>query len=110
MNIKFVEIKELCKLLTEVGKISFTYDSCLEDLWNDEPTGWFGIQLTEMFDGLCVVCGYYGGGDYTIHPAYTGDEEDLTEAVLYCLSNTTYQFNERVCVDMDEVEEKKVAR
>lgn len=109
MKIKFVGIEELCKLLEENEEISFTFDSCEEDLWWGEPTGWYGMKIVRLFDNKRVVAGYYGGND----SASEGfrDQEEFYDAVR-CVLETLCLYASKVssvCVDLEEIEEKRVS-
>lgn len=56
-------IDRLFALKTKTKTLDFTFDNIDEDP-NCEPSGWYGMKLTKIFDEEdCVfVMGYYGGG------------------------------------------------
>lgn len=69
LNYKWITVKEIVELVLSdkfenSGSLDFTLDSYEwnHDDPNFEPTGWYGIARTKLFDGDAVVIGYHGGG------------------------------------------------
>lgn len=55
-------IEEMAQMAVDGKTVDFTFDTP-EDLDGGfEPSGWFGLKLTNDFDGTSLVVGYYGGG------------------------------------------------
>lgn len=112
---KFVTIKELAERLVDASYnkiIGFTFD---EDQSISEPTGWYGVTKTYMFDGEALLFGYWGGGVLRVANV-NEDAEDLEvyiEAIwsFYEAENGTgwdrSEVNENtiLCVDTREFNE-----
>lgn len=98
---KIVTISELVSMLLEkeYGKsIDFSFDTTLED----EPSGWFGIKIIDLFDEPrgCVSIGYYGGCITITRCIHIEDNiEELLKEMLYELSESD-ELVEVVCVDL----------
>ena len=55
-------IEEMAQMAVDGKTVDFTFDTP-EDLDGGfEPSDWFGLKLTNDFDGTSLVVGYYGGG------------------------------------------------
>lgn len=89
-------------------EFDFTYD-CEED-WEDcdvddiDPCGWYGVKVSEAFDGLSLICGYYGGGiDFAINLYdYECYEDWITDNFccrLYALDDFSCCKGKKICVE-----------
>lgn len=98
---RIVTISELTNMLEEKKydkSIDFSFDVTLED----EPSGWFGIKLVNLFDEPqgCVAIGYYVGGATITRCINPEDNmEELLKEMLWELSETDEPV-EVVCVDL----------
>ena len=107
-NVKFVTIKELANRICEANfnrQIGFTFDS-KEDIDNGtEPTGWYGIMMSNLFDGESCIIGYYGDGIIMAKQTWGQEDEVInfiitffeSEGVINILDDDTL-----VCVDANE--------
>lgn len=97
-------------------KLAFTFDNIDEDP-ECEPSGWYGMVLTKIFDedDYVFVMGYYGGGSTEAYDIYgMVDNSDNIERVKeYCTKrlqsfmNTwcdSFRLCEKICVEMEEDE------
>ena len=109
-------IEELFKLKTRTKKLAFTFDDIDIDP-NCEPSGWYGMKLTKIFDEEdCVFAmGYYGGGSTEAYDIYgMVDNSDNIECVKeYCAARLQNFMNtwcdsfepcEKICVEIKEDE------
>ena len=98
---RVVTISELANMLEEKKydkSIDFSFDATLED----EPSGWFGIKIVNLFDEPkgCVAIGYYGGGATITRCINPEDNmEEVLKEMLWKLSETDEPV-EVVCVDL----------
>ena len=81
-DFRFVTIEELAKRLMEAKDgydkmIGFTFDN---DESIKEPTGWYGVMRTYMFDGEALLFGYFGAGILRVENI--NEEEDDVEAYI----------------------------
>lgn len=99
---KIVTVSELEKMLKEkklFESVDFTFDSELEE----EPTGWYGVKLIDLFDeskGLLAM-GCYGGGATIVKDI--GAEGISIEGLLREMLNELSETNspvDVVCVDL----------
>jgi hypothetical protein len=66
-NYKFITVEELAHAIANAPmntEFNFTFDNAESVAVEGEPTGWYGVKVTKIFDEECgVLCfGYYGGG------------------------------------------------
>lgn len=107
-------IDEILNGLKNKKKIEFDFTSDYEELWDGcdpneiDPSGWYGVRVSEVFDGLSLICGYYGGGiDFAINiDEYEGYEEEIKTDFcnhLYDLDDFKHSKGAKICVErMDE--------
>ena len=106
-DIVWVKVKDLQDYLfaqynVEIGFTSDTKEDVME---NDiEPSGWYGIALTDMFDGESVLFGYYGAGiiRYYQIPYYT-----IESAIIKFFRDEFYMEideNYELCIDAEDWE------
>lgn len=112
-NYKFITIKKLAKRLMKASfnkSIGFTFD---DDINITEPTGWYGVVKTNMYDGEALLFGYFGGGVLTAFNL--SDEEYTIETFIkaicafYVAEKGNYHNNKKtpnkntiLCVDIEE--------
>lgn len=100
---EIITISELAEMLKRKKfneSIDFSFDSTLEE--DEEPSGWFGIKIVDLFDepNGCIAIGYYGGGATIARCINPEDNlEELLSEMLHELSETNEQV-EVVCVDL----------
>lgn len=106
-NVKFVTIKELANRICKANfnrQIGFTFDS-KEDIDNGiEPTGWYGIIMSNLFDGESCIIGYYGDG-ITMAQQTWGEEDEVINFIITFFESEGVNFpdeNTLVCVDANE--------
>lgn len=76
----FLTAEELAHKLIfgEKKSYNFTFDDAESIASGYEPTGWFGIKLMQLFDGLfsnCLAIGYWGGGDLKVYNLEWDEEQ-----------------------------------
>ena len=108
-NYAFVTIKEFAKILeaNPEKKIGFTDDSNDDGDTDFEPTGWYGMMYTNMFDGDTLLMGYYGSGVIDSNCSYLYEDESC-ESSIYAMLEDMIRRNigelcEVVCIDIDDV-------
>lgn len=80
-------IDKLFTLKTKTKTLDFTFDDL--DLDPDlEPSGWYGMKLTKIFDedDYVFAMGYYGGGSTETYDLYgmVDDVDDIERVKEYC--------------------------
>lgn len=105
----FVTPKELAQKLHN-GKyncsIGFTNDTEEDALINGEPTGWYGIMISNMYDGDCLLIGYYGAGIvYSQNLNMDISVDNIVSAIQEFLNNEFGRKADQICVDKKEYEE-----
>lgn len=105
IDYKFYTLKELVEELNKENRVvgtpvGFTLDKP-EDVFGEdwEPTGWYGVMITNDFDGRSMLYGNYGIG-----VVYSDCLNDITEmesliGFLKSETNVDYTENDYVCVD-----------
>ena len=106
-------IDRLFALKTKTKTVNFTFDNIDEDPECD-PSGWYGIKLTKIFDeeDYIFVMGYYGGGSTEAYDIYgMVDNSDNEECVKeYCVARLQNFMNtwcdtiapcEKICVEIN---------
>lgn len=78
-NYSFKTIKEVADELLALPpgeSIDFTFDTPDDVTEGFEPSGWFGVKITTLFDEkFGLLCfGYYGGGGLRIEEIYDRKE------------------------------------
>lgn len=100
---RIITVSELAKMLKRKKlneSIDFSFDNTLEE--NEEPSGWFGVKIVDLFDEAkgCLAIGYYGGGATITRCIDPEDNlEELLKEMLHELSETDEQVKV-VCVDL----------
>ena len=105
-------IDRLFTLKTKTKTVNFTFDNIDEDPECD-PSGWYGIKLTKIFDeeDYVFVMGYYSGGSTEAYDIYgMVDNSDDEECVKkYCAARLQNFMNtwcdsfepcEKICVEI----------
>lgn len=108
INYKFVTIKELAERICKENPldhiIGFTFDQPEDVEMNGEPTGWYGITMSSMFDGESIVIGYWGGGICAARNIW----RDVSEAIDFIIEfyksecHSIVDENTQICVDANE--------
>ena len=94
-------------------RLAFTFDNLDEDPEID-PSGWYGMKLTQIFDeeDYVFAMGYYGGGSTEVYDIYGMiDNSDNEECVKeYCTKRLQNFMNtwcdtiapcEKICVEIN---------
>ena len=118
MKYKMMTAEEIVDLLLEmpVNKyLHFTFDNCEEFEEGDEPSGWYGVMFTRIFDEFDKVFafGYMGGGCTEAYDMYANveDSRDKESVKKFCAKKLQYFLNqesgttyacEKVCVEIKE--------
>lgn len=102
---RIVTVKELAEILRqhvmdERFLIDFTNDQDLEE----EPTGWYGVEINNTFDGGNILLGCYGTGiDVCVSTSKTGRSyEDVIAEYLYAEfggKRESYDENTLLCIE-----------
>ena len=106
---KFVTVRELVERIChddcDIGYvIGFTLDRP-EDIDNGrEPSGWFGVMLTNLFDAVGFVIGYFCRGIVMHNAVWYDAEENVQLFIDFLKSEGKKDANENtlICVDADE--------
>ena len=118
MKYKMMNAEEIVNLLLEmpVNKyLHFTFDNCEEFEEGDEPSGWYGVMFTRIFDEFdnLFAVGYMGGGCTEVYDMYANveDSRDKESVKKFCAKKLQYFLNqesgtayacEKVCVEIEE--------
>lgn len=108
-NYAFVTIKEFAKILEEnpEKEIGFTDDSNDDGDEDFEPTGWYGMMYTGMFDGDTLLMGYYGGGVVDFCSSSNYEYENYEYNICAMLEDIIHknigELCEVVCIDLDDL-------
>ena len=105
MKYRFVKVKDFINEILNASmetSYNFTIDSCVEDFWYGEPTGWYGIKKTTIFDIEVICMGYYGGEHLMVRDmckhSFMQNVEELDD-MFSCLD---ISLNDNVCVEIEE--------
>ena len=105
----FVEPWELAQKLAAGiynQSIGFTNDTEEDMLVNGEPTGWYGIQISDLYDGDCLLIGYYGAGIvYSQNLNMDISVDNIVSAIQEFWNNEFGRKADQICVDKKEYEE-----
>ena len=78
----------------ESKQLDFTFDNIDEDKECD-PSGWYGLKLTKIFDedDYVLAIGYYGGGSTEVYDIYgLVDNSDNEECVKEFCTNRLQDY------------------
>ena len=114
MKYKMMTAKQTINELfeSEQKQLDFTFDDIDKDP-DCEPSGWYGLRLTKIFDenDYVLAIGYYGGGSTEVYDIYglldnSDDEECVIEFCTQKLQdymniwNTVNDYCEKICVEI----------
>ena len=104
----FLTAKELAKLLLYGNKklYNFTFDKETEISRGQYPSGWYGIELHNMFDSRypnLLSIGYWGGGENTFinldSVESMAEKQELIEITISEIMDSNQV--EKLCVEID---------
>ena len=112
-NVKFVTIEELANRIYEANfnkQIGFTFDSKEDIDYGIEPTGWYGIMMSNLFDGKSCIIGYYGDGIIMAQHIWWHKDEVIDFIITFFKSEGVNfpDKNTLVCVDVSEFDDALV--
>lgn len=105
MKYRFVKVKDFINEILEAPmetSYDFTTDSCVEDLWHNEPTEWYGIKKTSMFDIDVICIGYYGGYHLMVRDIYADSFEHNVAELEDMFSYLNISLDDNICVESEE--------
>ena len=83
--------------------IDFTNDDEEDILVNGEPTGWYGIQISNLYDGDCLLIGFYGAGIIYSRNLNADNSIDQIEDAIQKFWNIEFgREAKRICVERRE--------
>lgn len=105
----FVTITELANIIKENNyaekTIDFTGDIEEDIRDGEEPTGWYGLKVSHMFDGHSLLVGYYGDGvfDFVDRLKDMSDEHlAITLARIFSEEfSSKYTPDSKICIDTE---------
>lgn len=111
VNYGFRSIKDIARMLRsklnkgEKAEIGFTLDT-LDDVTGDnwEPTEWYGVVLTEMFDAWSLIIGEYAIG-ILWHDPIENDGISIEQSLIAFIKdeqNITVDEDYQLAIDFDE--------
>ena len=107
---KFVTVKQLAKKICNIDYpleqiIGFTFNQPEELCEGDEPTGWYGITRSLMFNGETILIGYFGSGILVAQNTW-GEINNTIEVIVNFLKDEGNMENANedtwICVDANE--------
>lgn len=117
LGVAFPTVKELAEYLNNhKGKeIGFTSDTAMDVLIEDtEPSGWYGVTFTSIFDSGVIAFGYYGTGIDAIYNPVLDEEifDSITKGIVFAIidyfkKTFDMDINEdyKVCVSAEDLED-----
>lgn len=99
---RFLTVKEVADILyrSDFNKVvNFTFDGKADI--TDEPTEWYGVKRTRLFDEQygVLIMGCYGGGSTKIAELENSGRECIGRAFIQMLKNETGKDVAELCVD-----------
>lgn len=106
---KFVTVRKLVERICNSEcdldyVIGFTLDTPEIIDGGREPSGWFGVTVSSLFDGVNFIIGYYGGG-IEVCVSKEWDIDDVIRSFINFMKDDGVKDaneNSLVCVDADE--------
>lgn len=91
-------IERLFSMQNKTKRVDFTFDDIELDP-NIEPSGWYGMKLTQIFDEYEEVfaLGYWGGGCTEVYDIYNCVEEYDSETIKDFCVNKLQEFMDKWC-------------
>ena len=98
----FITVDQLADLVDRTFReFGFTDDAPIDGVMEREPSGWYGVCLSGIYDGQTLVFGYYGGGAIGFINLQQ-DDISTSEAIIGFFSrdlDRKIDHNTLVCVD-----------
>lgn len=105
MKYRFVKVKDFINEILDAPmetSYDFTTDSCVEDFRNNEPSGWYGIKKTSIFDIEVICIGYYGGEHLIVREIYTNRLMQNVKELEDIFSYLDVSLDDNICVEIEE--------